>query len=176
MLRRLCIVIGVVLLPSVSADLNACGDKFLRVGRSARYKHYAAVHPASILIYAPANSTSKGIQEFEAVLKRAGHKPRSVKNGTGLAEVFATAKYDVVIAAYADTGRIRNELNAVSATPRVLPVLDNPTKAVAAEVANEYPFCIRLHTMTKYDALEEIDRLLDSTIKQNTLPPSGGRY
>jgi len=41
----------------VSADLSACGDKFLRVGRSARFKGYAAVHPASILIYKSLTST-----------------------------------------------------------------------------------------------------------------------
>jgi hypothetical protein len=53
-------------------DLGACGDKFLRVGRSARYHRYAAIHPASILIYTPATASRKGIGDLEQLLKRAG--------------------------------------------------------------------------------------------------------
>ena len=34
-----------------SVDLGACGDKFLRVARSARFRRYAAVHRVRILIY-----------------------------------------------------------------------------------------------------------------------------
>ena len=58
-----------------SIDLGACGDKFLRVGRSARFRRYAAVHPAGILIYRPVNSDRAGIDDLKALLKRAGHKP-----------------------------------------------------------------------------------------------------
>ena len=83
MLRLLYVVsLVVAAFASASADLCACGDKFLRIGRSARFRGYAAVHPSSILIYKPANSTPAGIKEFEALLKRAGHKPLSSKNGS----------------------------------------------------------------------------------------------
>ena len=58
-----------------SVDLGACGDKFLRVGRSARFRRYAAVHRVRILIYRPVQSTPAGINELTSALKRAGHKP-----------------------------------------------------------------------------------------------------
>ena len=58
-----------------SVDLGACGDKFLRVGRSARFRRYAAVHRVRILIYRPVQSTPAGINELTGFLKRAGHKP-----------------------------------------------------------------------------------------------------
>ena len=48
-----------------SVDLGACGDKFLRVGRSARFRRYAAVYPASILIYKPVDATPAGMKEIK---------------------------------------------------------------------------------------------------------------
>src|SRR5882724_12160105 len=118
MLRRL-LVVGIVAAAfgSTSADLRACGDKFLRIGRSARYRGYAAVHPSSILVYTPASSTPAGIKEFEALLKRAGHRPVVVENGSPLSQVFTTAKFDVVIADFIDTGKIKAELQSVASPP-----------------------------------------------------------
>ena len=166
MLRSLAAVGTITLvLISVSADLNACGDKFLRMGRSARFKGYAAVHPASILIYRSAKSTPEGIKEFEALLKRAGHRPLAVENGAALAPFMAGGQYDVVIADYADTGRIKQELQSLSSKAELLPVLYKPTKAVAAAAEQEYHCLIKPHAMNKYDALAEIDHLLDLRLK-----------
>ena len=171
MLRRL-LVFGVVTaaFASASADLGACGDKFLRIGRSARYRGYAAVHPSSILIYTPAGSTPAGIKEFEALLMRAGHKPVVVKNGSPLSSAFTASKFDVVIAAFADTGKIKEELQSVASQPGLLPILDKPTKAVAAEAEKEYHCLIKLHTMNKYDALAEIDHLVELRLKGSSAP------
>ena len=151
----------------VSADLSACGDKFLRVGRSARFKGYAAVHPASILIYKSLTSTPEGIKQFEALLKRAGHKPLAVENGAALAPLMAAAHYDVVIADYADTGRIKQEIQSVPARPGLLPILYKPTKVVEAAAEKEYHCLIKPHAMNKYDALAEIDHLLDLRLKES---------
>jgi len=166
MLRRL-FVVGVVaaMLTPGSAVLRACGDKFLRVGRSARFRGYAAVHPASILIYRSPSSTPAGIKEFEAMLKRAGHKSVAVENGSGLSQAFAAARYDVVIADYADAGKIKEELQAVPSRPDVLPILYKPTKAVAAEAQKEYPYLIKPDAMSKHDALAEIDHLMELRLK-----------
>ena len=52
--RRLCVIILTIVTGAAAcADAFACGDKFLRVGRSARFRAYASVHPSSILVYAP---------------------------------------------------------------------------------------------------------------------------
>ena len=171
MFRRLFVVAVVVgAFASGSADLSACGDKFLRIGRSARFRGYAAVHPSSILIYTPANATPAGMKEFEALLKRAGHKPVVVENGAGLSQAFAAAKYDVVIASYNDRGKINEELQSVPSQPGLLPILNKPTKAVAAEAEKEYHCLIKLHTMSKYDALAEIDHLVELRLKGTTVP------
>jgi len=168
-LRRL-FVGGVVAatFASGSADLSACGDKFLRIGRSARFRGYAAVHPSSILIYTPTNSTPAGIKELEALLKRAGHKPLAVENGSGLSQVLAAAKYDVVIADYADTGKIKEELQFLASKPELLPILYKSTKAVAAEAEKEYHCLIKPDMMSKHDALAEIDHLMELRLKGTT--------
>jgi hypothetical protein len=58
-MRRVLVVGLIATLTAASVDLGACGDKFLRVGRSARFRRYAAVHPASILIYKLGATPSK---------------------------------------------------------------------------------------------------------------------
>jgi len=158
-------ILGVVAVASLvvaaTADLDACGDKFLRVGRSARFRRYAAVHPAAILIYAPADATSAGIKEFEAILKRAGHRPLALANGSDVAKALAAAPYDVVIADYSDSSRIREDLRAVDSRPGLLPILYKPSKAVEERAEREFACLIKPHAMTKYDALAEIDRLME---------------
>src|SRR5262245_43593859 len=100
MICRLFVLGVAAMVTVVSADLTACGDKFLRVGRSARFRNYAAVHPSSILIYKPVNSTPKGIKEFEVILKRAGHRPFAVEHGVSVGQALAAGMFDLVIADY----------------------------------------------------------------------------
>jgi len=165
MLRRL-LVVGTVaaVVGSASADLRACGDKFVRAGRSARAKGYAAIHPASILIYKP-NASPKGLKEFESLLRKAGHKPVALKDAAGLAEMLSANKYDVIIAEYADTAAIKEQLSSASVQPGLLPILHNPTKAEEAEVGKHYSCFLKPEKMTKYDALEEIDHLMQIRLK-----------
>jgi CheY-like chemotaxis protein len=152
---------------SASTDLRACGDKFLRAGRSARTKGYAAVYPAAILIYKP-NATAKGLQEFESLLRKAGHKPVALKDGAALSQTLTSAKYDVIIADYADTELIKGQFSSASAEPGLLPILHNASKAQEAEVAKHYHCVLKPEKMTKYDALEQIDHVMELRRKSMT--------
>ena len=161
MLRRLSVLATLaVMVTSGAVDLSACGDKFLRVGRSARFRGYAAVHPASILIYSPGNATPAGIQALEALLKRAGHSVLAVQHGTPLPQTFAGAPYDLVIADYADAVKVKEQLESVPSRPAVLPILYKPTKTDAAEAEKAYPFLLKPQAMSKAEALSEIDHLM----------------
>jgi hypothetical protein len=166
MFRRMLAVgiLGAIVISS-PVDLGACGDKFLRVGKSGRFRGYAAVHPASILIYTPAKAKPSGIKALEDLLKRAGHTPRSVKNGASLPQAFDDARFDLVIAGYADARRLKDQLDALPSHPGLLPVLHNPTRALAAEAARAYPFLLETHTMTTHDALAQIDDLMAQRLK-----------
>jgi hypothetical protein len=156
---------------AATADLDACGDKFLRVGRSARFRRYAAVHPATILIYAPADATPAGIKEFEAILKRAGHRPVALANGADISRALAAAPYDLVIADYSDSSRIREDLRAIASRPGLLPILYKPSKTVAEQAEREFVCIIKPHAMTKYDALAEIDRLMQLRLQATAAAP-----
>lgn len=161
--RRRVFIAGLIAVTlSGSIDLRACGDKFLRVGRSARFSRYAAAHPAAILIYSPATSTRAGIDELNAMLKRAGHKSVALDRHASVSAALAASRYDVVIADYLDADRLKVDLQSAASQAALLPILDKPSKAVETEAMQQYAFLIKLHAMTKYDALAEIDRLMES--------------
>jgi DNA-binding NtrC family response regulator len=145
-----------------AVDLAACGDKFLRVGRSARFRRYAAAYPSAILIYSPANSTRAGIDELKALLKRAGHKAVALERNASVSDALAASLYDVVIADYQDTERVKADLRSGASHAALLPILNKPDKDVEAAATRQYAFVIKPHAMTKYDALAEIDRLMES--------------
>jgi len=163
-MRRTFVFCLIATLTAASVDLSACGDKFLRIGRSARFRRYAAVHPAAILIVKPAHSTRAGIDELKELLKQAGHRPVAVDGGADMTSVLAAMSYDLVIADYADAGQIRKELDNASSKAAILPILYKPTKAVEAEADKQYKCVIKPHAMTKYDSLAEIDRLMEAML------------
>ena len=77
MLRRM-LAAGVVATVALTAiDLGACGDKFLRPGRSGRWQNYAAMHPAAILLYQSATAKPEVLKAWQAMLKKAGPNRRS---------------------------------------------------------------------------------------------------
>jgi len=159
--RAFIAAVGAVVLGR-SIDLDACGDKFLRVGRSARFRRYAAVHPSAILIYSPANATRAGVEELKATLKRAGHNAVTLDHRASVAAALAASQYDVVIADYGDTERLKTDLQSAASQAALLPILDKAPRSVEAEARHQYPFLLTPHVMTKYDALAEIDRLMDT--------------
>ncbi len=65
-----------------------------------------------------------------------------------------------MIADYADAIQIRSALGTAPSRPDILPILYKPTKAVEAEAEKQYACLIKPHEMTKFDALAEIDRLM----------------
>lgn len=162
-MRRRAFITGLIAATAAgSIDLDACGDKFLRVGRSARFRRYAAVHPAAILIYTPRNSTRAGIDELRALLKRAGHKAIALDRAASVSAALAASPYDVVIADYLDAERLKGDLRSAASQAALLPILNKPSKAVETEAMRQYAFAIKPDAMTKYDALAEIDRLMES--------------
>jgi hypothetical protein len=169
--RRLCAVLVVlVTVVSASSGVLACGDKFLRVGRSPRFRGYSSVHPSSILIYAP-RWTRHGISDFEQILKRGGHKPLTVTTESAMSQAFAAGKYDVVITSYPDTVAVKKQIELLPSGPRLLPLLYKGSKSEAAEASAAYPCLLRPEKMTPFQALEEIDRLLDLRMKDSS--PAG---
>jgi DNA-binding NtrC family response regulator len=162
-MRRRIFITGLIAATAAgSIDLNACGDKFLRVGRSARFRRYAAVHPAAILIYMPRNATREGLDELKRLLKRAGHNTLALDRNASVSGALTSSRFDVVIADYLDADRLKNDLQSASSGAALLPILNAPDKAIETEAMRQYAFLITPHKMTKFDALVEIDRLMES--------------
>jgi hypothetical protein len=164
--RRLWVLIlSVVTIASWGADAFACGDKFLRVGRSPRFRAYASVHPSSILIYAP-RWKPRGVADFEQMLKRAGHKPVTVTTPGAMSQALVAGRYQVVITSSSDTSAVRKEIDALPSGPALLPLMYKATEAEVAQAAATYRGVLRPERMTPFQALEEIDRLLGLRLKE----------
>src|SRR5262245_8442304 len=80
---------------------EACGDKFLLVGRGVEFhRAYAALYPASILIYAKmAGDAGKAIRDarFQATLTQAGHRVLLVENDATLARALEADRVDLIL-------------------------------------------------------------------------------
>jgi hypothetical protein len=149
-----------------SADLTACGDKFLRPGRSNRIKNYASLYPSSIVIVRPPQATPKGLKAFQNMLKQAGHSSLVVTND-GLLDAIAGGGVDLVIAEYDQAIAVERSLQSAGARQGVLPVLSKPTEALIATARGHFPVVLRTG-MQERAALEEIDKLLRT--RQQAVP------
>jgi hypothetical protein len=168
MRRRGFVVVLMAALTWAVVDLGACGDKFLRPGRSSRMKNYAAMHPASILLYSSPNVKPEVLAAWQKMLKHAGHKPFVVRATEDLSRAVAGDKYDIVIADYGDAGKVRIAMQSAPSKPGVLPVLNKPDKALANEAKKEFQYLIDPAVMDKHQALVEIDHLMEVLLKATT--------
>jgi hypothetical protein len=166
MFRRLAVAgFAAGLLALAYADVSACGDKFMRPGRSVSSRRYAALHPSSILIYRPARSTSPGMAMFEDLLKKAGHSPRVLQRGEDVASILATAKYPLVIAEYSDLEMLKKEVDAAPSRTAILPILLDSNKPAEAQLRKDFHCLLNPRAMSDNDALVEIDHALDFRLK-----------
>ena len=142
-------------------DAFACGDKFVRVGRGARYQRgYVALHPASIVVYLGSGATASGtLKGMEPALKAAGHKVITVK-ADALVTTLSDGKHDLVLADFADASRIAGEVKAAPNPPELLPVMKKPTPDAFAEAEKQW-LCVVGDPGDKYEVLTSIDKLLE---------------
>jgi hypothetical protein len=127
-----------IVLAAAEPDLQACGDKFLFVGRIVKYQQtVAASSPASILIYMnPASKLPAAVQEtkLDSLLSMAGHRVEAVGDSEAVARAVRTGRYDVLLVDAADAPHA-DLWKAAAPSLVVVPVLYHATKAeqVAAE-------------------------------------------
>jgi hypothetical protein len=133
--------LGAVFLQRLEA-VQACGDKFLLVGRGARFHlAYAAIHPASIVVYAqPQRHAAKAIRDsrLQTDLKLAGHRVFIVEDEAALAHALESDRVDLVLTDAADADRTANQAAASPSNPAVLPVMYQPTAAEAKAIEAHY--------------------------------------
>jgi hypothetical protein len=121
---------------------QACGDKFLLVGRGVEFhRAYAALYPASIVIYArPPGDAAKAIRDsrFQANLKQSGHRVLLVENDAALARALEADRVDLILTDVADAERLSRQASAAPSKPTVLPVMYRPTQEQVQTVEARY--------------------------------------
>src|SRR5262245_10420160 len=113
--------------PFFWAIADACGDKFLKVGQSARFSRvYAAIYPAAILLYTPSGRAASAAmldQKFQATLTRAGHGLQVARNEEQLSQTLRTVRFDLVLTDSSDVEAIKATAEQSAWKPTVLPVM-----------------------------------------------------
>lgn len=133
--------LGAVFLQDTNG-VQACGDKFLVVGRGVRFQRaYAAIYPASIVVYAQSQrSPAKAIRDprLQADLKAAGHRVLLVESDAALLKALESDRVDLVLTDVADADRTSTQAAASPSRPAVLPVMYEPTREEAKEIEARY--------------------------------------
>lgn len=124
-------IVGALLLLLLVApgwqSVRGCGDKLLLVGRGVKFRSTAALRPASLLAYLPADSAS--VSPFSdprllPALKEAGGQLRVVGTPDEFTAALHAGKVDVVLAQSEDAGFVEQRLGDVAgSSPAVVLVL-----------------------------------------------------
>ena len=141
--------------------VEACGDKYIRIGREIRYGRYVAIHPANILVYGPAKSAPSRLPELPELLKRAGHTAVVISRREDLAPALRAGGFDLVLAGMDDAGDVARQARDLPARPDVMPVLVNPRRAETAAAKALSSCLINVPSIHKNDALAEIDHRME---------------
>jgi len=125
MSRSVMLVVALVLVVSVwyPAAL-ACGDKFLMVGRGAKFQRvYASVHPGKILIYArPSTDPKAAIRDpqMHKALRQAGHAVSVIEDWALLETALKTAPTDVILVDASEASKLAASIAASPTHPDAL--------------------------------------------------------
>src|SRR5262245_25239316 len=120
-------------------SVDACGDKFLLVGRGVRFQRaYAAVHPANIVIYAHKTTRAdKAIRDpqFQKTLRQAGHQLSVIEDATLFEHALQVSSFDIVLADLVEAPAIDPIVATAASHPKVLYVEypSGSTKALASQ-------------------------------------------
>jgi len=150
-------------------DAQACGDKFLVLGRGVRSQRAAgASHPGSILVYLdPKGHLPEAMQamRLETHLKLAGHKIRSVETHTELEAALASGHYDIILADISNMRALESDVRSSPASPALLPVIYNPTGEELAMAERQYA-CVMKSPSKKQHFLAVIDDAMVLRLKE----------
>lgn len=143
MSKRLSLPLLVLLGVCASADLFACGDKFLVVSRGLGLQRTGAARSAAdILIYGTKASTLKTSLariEKDDSLRKAGYRVVIVEDTSQLDEALRlnTYSWSLVIADLPEARVIRDRIRGTNA-PMVLPVALSPTGTEIAQAKKDF--------------------------------------
>jgi DNA-binding NtrC family response regulator len=165
-MRKALLSVVLVLWGLAPASSEGCGDKFLRVGRGARFQRgYVALHPARILLFTEARSPlAAALRELEPVLQRAGHKTLRVEDHAGLSAALRTERYQLVMADLAGAVTVQEHTRGRAVQPSILPVIQGGLRDAAAAAERQFN-CFVTAPGKKSNVLAEIDGVMERHLK-----------
>lgn len=167
-MKRMAWAVAVGCLALAAADVDGCGDKFLRVGRGARYQGgYVAIRPACILLYArPGSALAVTMHELAPTLKRAGHNPMVLEDSGAMASAMSRDHPTLILAAIEDIGAVEKAVGP-AARADVLPLLVHPSADAREAALREYHH-VAESPGRKQDLLARIDDVMERVVKGGT--------
>jgi hypothetical protein len=125
MLRMILVVVAMAIgVTALTPALQACGDKFLMVGRGAKFQRvYASINPGRVLIYArPATNNKAAIRDpqLHKALRQAGHSVSVIEDWTLFEQAMKTVPVDVVLVDVSEADKIRPVVAAAASHPEAL--------------------------------------------------------
>jgi len=165
-MRLLTLVLVSTLVSAATSNAEACGDKFLRVGRGARYQRaYVAVHPATLLLVArPGSTVAATLKELESTLKRAGHKSVVVRDAAAVPEALEHGHFNIVLTDIKDVPALEGATRSTGARVDVLPLIGQPTPQARAAAEERY-HCVAEVPGKKSEVLGKIDEIMEFALK-----------
>jgi len=125
---------------------NACGDKFLIVGRCVSYQRlHRAPHPGSLLLVWSANSR-EGFAvrdpDLVQILAEAGHQVAVLEDPARLEKAMASEHFDLILVDIADADQIERTFSEGSGKATVVPVMSRATKAELTEAKQQHKYVL----------------------------------
>jgi len=128
-----------------AARMWACGDKLLLAGRDYPFSRgYAAIHPASIVIYLPKAAKSRDVgSALASVLKRAGHDAQVIADAAELGRSLRAGQVDLVLANIVDIRDAEAASSSIQIQPVLMPVLFDASAANLEAAARQYGYAVK---------------------------------
>src|SRR5258706_8363283 len=145
-----------------TVGLDACGDKFLLIGRAVKYqKAYASAHPGSIVLYESPGSHLTVVARqlnLQQLLVGAGHKVQIISDVSALDQAMS-AGADLIVADSSDIEQIAPAVQRRGA--RLLPVLDRPTREGLTASGGAHRGVLRApaqnaHALARFDSRPQV--------------------
>lgn len=167
-------VIGLLVVGGLSTgtSLLACGDKFLVVGRGARFQR-GSVHP-TVLIYVPPSSALGGELRnlpVDKALSLSGYRLALAASAEELDQALAEKRPDVVLVDIADAPSVEKLSPGGSSGPAILPVLYKASRQEVSEARKTWGVALKAPASSDalLDAVDEAVELRAKAIKNAKL-------
>lgn len=110
--------------PAMYPAAEACGDKFLAVGRGAKFQRaWASVYPGKLLIYSRPSSDPKNAirdPQLHKALRQAGHNVNVIEDWTLFEQALRTVSVDVVLVDVSEASRLQGLISSSPGRPDAL--------------------------------------------------------